>query len=98
MKFKNKNWWKHAGIRAAKTTVQTLLASSAITTLAKEDIRIALITSLGAGVLSLINSMLVELPEVDIDPDMSITPDIEDEELIDTSNDDAKLNGGGINE
>lgn len=95
--IRNKEWWKRAGIRACKTTVQTLLASSAVTTFAKEDVRIAVVTSVGAGILSMLNS-LAGLPELEPMPDMSVTPEIEDEEIIDTSEEDAKLNGGGLNE
>lgn len=83
-------------LRALKTTIQTLVASLSITALTKNDIRIALVTSLGAGVLSVINNLLVDLPESEDKPDMSVTPDIPGEEIIDT--DDEKLNGGGVGE
>ena len=83
-------------LRALKTTIQTLVASLSITALTKNDIRIALVTSLGAGVLSVINNLLVDLPESEDKPDMSVTPDIQGEEIIDT--DDEKLNGGGVGE
>lgn len=83
-------------LRALKTTIQTLVASLSITALTKNDIRIALVTSLGAGVLSVINNLLIELPEAEDKPDMSVTPDIPGEEIIDT--DDEKLNGGGVGE
>lgn len=85
-------------LRAAKTTVQALIASLTVTALTKEDIRIALVTSFGAGVLSVINNLLTDLPESEEKPDMSVTPDIEGEEIIDTSEEDAKLNGGGVGE
>lgn len=83
-------------LRALKTTIQTLVASLSITALTKNDIRIALVTSLGAGVLSVINNLLTDLPEAEDKPDMSVTPDIEGEEIIDA--DDEKLNGGGVGE
>lgn len=83
-------------LRALKTTIQTLVASLSITALTKNDIRIALVTSLGAGVLSVINNLLTDLPESEDKPDMSVTPDIPGEEIIDT--DDEKLNGGGVGE
>ena len=83
-------------LRALKTTIQTLVASLSITALTKNDIRIALVTSLGAGVLSVINNLLTDLPESEDKPDMSVTPDIPGEEIIDT--DDNELNGGGVNE
>lgn len=83
-------------LRALKTTIQTLVASLSITALTKNDIRIALVTSLGAGVLSVINNLLVDLPESEEKPDLSVTPEIEGEEIIDT--DDEKLNGGGVGE
>ena len=83
-------------LRALKTTIQTLVASLSITALTKNDIRIALVTSLGAGVLSVINNLLTDLPEAEDKPDMSVTPEIEGEEIIDT--DDEKLNGGGVGE
>ena len=83
-------------LRALKTTIQTLVASLSITALTKNDIRIALVTSLGAGVLSVINNLLTDLPETEDKPDMSVTPEIEGEEIIDT--DDEKLNGGGVGE
>ena len=83
-------------LRALKTTIQTLVASLSITALTKNDIRIALVTSLGAGVLSVINNLLVDLPESEDKPDYSVTPEIEGEEIIDT--DDEKLNGGGVGE
>lgn len=93
------SWIKAAGIRAIKTTLQTLIASVTVTTITSEDVKLAVIASLGAGVLSLLNSAISKLPEVDDDePDMSVTPDIEDEEIIDTSKKDAKLNGGGVDE
>ena len=83
-------------LRALKTTIQTLVASLSITALTKNDIRIALVTSLGAGVLSVINNLLVDLPESEDKPDYSVTPEIPGEEIIDT--DDNELNGGGVNE
>lgn len=89
---------KAAAIRALKTTVQTLVASLSITAITKNDIRIALVTSFGAGILSLLNSCLVDLPEAEAKPDLSVTPEIEGEEIIDTSEEDNELNGGGINE
>lgn len=85
-------------LRALKTTIQTLVASLSITALTKNDIRIALVTSLGAGVLSVINNLLIELPEAEDKPDMSVSPEIEGEEIIDTSEEDAKLDGGGLDE
>lgn len=89
---------KAAAIRALKTTVQALIASLSVTALTKNDVRIALVTSFGAGVLSLINSALTTLPEEEGRPDDSVTPDIPDEEVIDTSTEDDELNGGGLNE
>lgn len=89
---------KAAAIRALKTTVQALIASLSVTALTKNDVRIALVTSFGAGVLSLINSALTTLPEEEGKPDDSVTPDIPDEEVIDTSAEDDELNGGGLNE
>lgn len=83
-------------LRALKTTIQTLVASLSITALTKNDIRIALVTSLGAGVLSVINNLLVDLPESEDKPDYSVTPDIPGEQIIDT--DDNELNGGGVGE
>lgn len=83
-------------LRALKTTIQTLVASLSITALTKNDIRIALITSLGAGVLSVVNNLLTDLPEAEDKPDMSIAPEIPGEEIIDT--DDNELNGGGVGE
>ena len=85
-------------LRAAKTTVQTLVASLTVTALTKHDIKIALITSLGAGVVSVINNLLIDLPEAEDKPDMSVTPEIPGEEIIDTSEEDDKLNGGGVGE
>ena len=92
------NKLKAAGIRALKTTIQALIASLSVTVLTKEDIRIALITSLGAGVLSLLNSALVTLPEEQLQPDYEATPEIQGEQIIDTSKEDSLYNGGGINE
>lgn len=83
-------------LRALKTTIQTLVASLSITALTKNDIRIALVTSLGAGVLSVINNLLTDLPEAEDKPDYSVTPDIPGGEIIDT--DDNELNGGGVGE
>lgn len=96
MKFKSKSWWKAAGIRAAKTTVQTLVASITVTAITREELRLALIASAGAGVLSFLNSMLVNLPEVEDEPDMTVSPKIEGEIYDEIEESDMK--GGGVNE
>lgn len=65
MQLINKDWWKAAGIRAIKTVAQTAVAiygtMSVITT--SEDIKTIIVTSLTAGVLSILTS-IAGLPEL----------------------------------
>ena len=97
-KIKSKAWWKAASIRALKTIIQTFLATVTVTTISKQEIYYSFIAALGAGVLSFLNSMLANLPEVEIEAEAEVTPIIEDEEIIDTSEEDDELYGGGVNE
>lgn len=80
------------GIRAVKTFVQSLLAGG-VGVLFTKDWKIALLTAGLTAVFSCLNSMIVNLPEVDPCTDNSISPAIEDEELIDTSEEDSELEG-----
>ena len=77
-------------IRAGKTFVQSLLAGG-VGALFTKDWKIAIGTAGLTAVFSCLNSALVNLPEVQ--PDPSVSPEIEDEEIIDTSEEDAKLEG-----
>ena len=65
MQLINKDWWKAAGIRAIKTVAQTAIAiygtMNVITT--SEDIKTIIVTSLTAGVLSILTS-IAGLPEL----------------------------------
>lgn len=97
MKFKNKNWWKAMLIRGGKTFIQSLLAGG-VGALFTKDWKIAIGTAGLTAVFSCLNSMIVNLPEVDPDISNSISPEIEDEEIIDTSEEDAKMQGNLLGE
>ena len=92
MKFKNKNWWKAMLIRAGKTFVQSILAGG-VGVLFTDNWKIAIMTAVLTAVFSCLNSMVVNLPEVDPDITSAISPEIEDEEVIDTTEEDAELEG-----
>lgn len=85
-------------IRGAYTTVQALIPILTATTLTGTDLRIGLVGGIGAGVLCFLSCLIRDLPEVQPVDDGSVSPEIEGEEIIDTLEDDEKLNGGGINE
>lgn len=65
MQLTSKDWWKAAGIRAIKTVAQTAIAiygtMSVVAT--SEDIKTIIVTSLTAGVLSILTSV-AGLPEL----------------------------------
>lgn len=65
MQLMNTDWWKAAGIRAIKTVAQTAIstysAMNLITTV--EDVKTVVLTSLFAGVLSIMTS-IAGLPEL----------------------------------
>lgn len=60
-----KKWLKAAGVRAAKTVAQSMIAAMAGATMFSQiDVKVVLSTALLAGVLSLLTSV-VGLPEVE---------------------------------
>jgi hypothetical protein len=62
----NKKWIKAAAIRAAKTIAQTAIAAIGTTALITEvNWAVVLSTSALAGVLSVLTSIVLGLPEVD---------------------------------
>lgn len=92
MKFKNKKWWKAMAIRGWKTFYQSLIAGG-IGTLVTGEWKVALATAVLTAVFSCINSAIVKLPEVEPTPSKEVSPIIEDEVIIDTSEDDELLEG-----
>lgn len=97
MKFKNKNWWKAMMIRAGKTFVQSLLAGG-VGALFTQNWKISIMTAVLTAVFSCLNSMMVNLPEVDPSPNYNINPEIENEEVLDTTMEDNKLQGNLLGE
>ena len=79
-------------IRAGKTFIQSILAGG-VGVLFTDNWKIAIMTAVLTAVFSCLNSMIVNLPEVDPDTSSAIDPTIEDEEIIDTSEEDAQLEG-----
>lgn len=65
MQLTTKEWWKAAGVRAIKTVAQTAAATygtmNLITTV--DDVKTVVLTSLFAGVLSIMTS-IAGLPEL----------------------------------
>lgn len=97
MKLKNKNWWKAMLIRAGKTFIQSLLAGG-VGALFTQDWKIVITTAGLTAVFSCLNSTIVNLPEIEPSPDYDINPEIEDEEVIDTTEEDEKLQGNLLGE
>lgn len=65
-KFNAKNWWKASAIRAIRTMAQSAVAVLGTTALITEvDWKIVLSTTAMAGLLSLLNSAITGLPEVE---------------------------------
>lgn len=65
MQLTSKDWWKAAGIRAIKTVAQTAVSTYGAMNLIStvEDVKTIVLTSLFAGVLSILTSM-AGLPEL----------------------------------
>ena len=65
MQVTTKLWWKAAGIRALKTVAQTAVSTYGAMNLIStvEDVKTIVLTSLFAGVLSILTSM-AGLPEL----------------------------------
>lgn len=97
MKLNNKNWWKAMLVRAVKTFIQSLLAGG-VGALFTNDWKIAITTAGLTAVFSCLNSLIVNLPEVEPDTENAITPIIPDEEVIDTSIEDEELKGNLLGE
>lgn len=97
-KLTSKNFWRAALVRALKTFIQALISSTAVTTITATDLLYSVFVASGAFFASLANSIAVALPEVSIDEIAEVSPVIEDEEIIDTTEEDSKLYGGGIDE
>ena len=92
------NKTRAALIRSAYTTVQALLPILTATTITGTDFRIGIVGGIGAGVLCFLSCLIRDLPEVQPEEETDVTPIIEDEKIIDTSEYDANLYGGGIDE
>lgn len=69
MQLTTKEWWKAAGIRALKTVAQTAVSTYGAMNLIStvEDVKTIVLTSLFAGVLSILTSM-AGLPELKEQP------------------------------
>ena len=66
MQMVTKEWWKAAGIRALKTVAQTAVAvysTMSVVVVTEADIKSIIVTSLTAGVLSILTS-IAGLPEL----------------------------------
>ena len=68
MQVTTKEWWKAAGIRALKTVAQTAVAvySTMSVIVTEADVKTIVVTSLTAGILSILTS-IAGLPELNCD-------------------------------
>ena len=68
MKNNLKEWLKHVGIRALHTILQTALATIGTTAKYMGDVdwKMVLSASILAGIVSILKSMLIGIPETDL--------------------------------